>query len=257
MRLLREVTENIPQPVTPEDGWNVGHLAHQGIMLSCDGFSIKLDLDQLNVLFDFAESGDSGEIRDHDGEVVYVEVNDRTIVLSRDDDTSYPNGVVLDMPTLKEMGIEKHEAAEQEEAGNPSTEPAEEPPKDAKGDTIIPKAGETPPDEPKENTDDITEEAEPEEDEEPKAKDKPKGVDKPKIPVNPTGGPKKHEKKSTGFHITSEWRKGGKKTKEVEPKVDLSVPADIKHEKIVRILKGGTARKERTNVLPSQNKSDT
>lgn len=112
MRLIREVTENVAQPVVPEGGWNVGHLAHSGILLTCDNFSMKLDIDQLNVLFDLAEDGESGEVRDHDHNVVYVEVGDSSIILSRDGDVNYPSGIVLDLGTLKEMGIEQHDGPE-------------------------------------------------------------------------------------------------------------------------------------------------
>jgi hypothetical protein len=115
MRLLREVTEGVPQPVIPKDGWNVGHLAHHGIMLSCDGFSMRLDLEQLNLLFDYAEDGMDGELRDHAGNPVYVEVNDDTIILSRDNDKTYPSGAVLDAKTLKEMGIEQYEEEQPED----------------------------------------------------------------------------------------------------------------------------------------------
>ncbi len=109
MRLLREPTQQATQPASPEGGWNVGHLAHHGILLSCDGFSMKLDLDQLNILFDYAEDGIGGEIRDHNGKVIFVEVNDDCIILSRDDDETYPNGVVLDLDTLEKIGIEPHD----------------------------------------------------------------------------------------------------------------------------------------------------
>ncbi|MBT9137512.1 MAG: hypothetical protein DDT31_00043 [Syntrophomonadaceae bacterium] len=109
MRLLREATQQATQPASPEGGWNVGHLAHHGILLSCDGFSMKLDLDQLNILFDYAEDGIGGEIRDHNGKVIFVEVNDDCIILSRDDDETYPNGVVLDLDTLEKIGIEPHD----------------------------------------------------------------------------------------------------------------------------------------------------
>lgn len=122
MKLLREVTAaekpaEAPSagPVAPEGGWNVGHLANHGVLLSCDGFSMKLDLDQLNALFDLAEDGESGEVKDHAGSTVFVEVLDRGIVLSREGDKAYPRGVVVDLKTLKELGIEEHEAGPEEE----------------------------------------------------------------------------------------------------------------------------------------------
>ena len=119
---------NVAEPAVPEKGWNVAHLANHGMIISCDGFSLKLDLEQLNVLFDLAEDGETGEVRDHSGKAVSVEVEDDRIILSRDDDETYPNGVVLDLDTLKEMGIEQHTDAEAEvaadadEGGDPEAE---------------------------------------------------------------------------------------------------------------------------------------
>lgn len=125
MKLLREVDKKVQPPeepvsseggpVTPEGGWNVGHLANHGILLSCDGFSMKLDLDQLNALFDLAEDGESGEVKDHAGDTVFVEVLDKGIILSREGDKAYPRGVMVDLKTLKELGIEEHEAGPEEE----------------------------------------------------------------------------------------------------------------------------------------------
>lgn len=138
MKLIREVSSKVEpaeepvskegQPATPEGGWNIGHLANHGILLSCDGFSMKLDLDQLNALFDLAEDGESGEVKDHAGDVVFVEVMDDHIILSREGDEAYPQGVLLDLNVLKELGIEQHtndqaDAAEQEdEGGQPEDE---------------------------------------------------------------------------------------------------------------------------------------
>ncbi len=148
MKLLREITKaekpeeeevSSPpgaEPAVPEDGWNIGHLANHGILLSCEGFSIKLDLDQLNILFDLAEDGESGEVKDHKGDAVYVEVLDDKIVLSRQDDKTYPHGVVLDLKTLKELGIEEHEGTEEEAQpadDQPTDEPTEEEPAEGDG----------------------------------------------------------------------------------------------------------------------------
>lgn len=91
------------------DGWSVGELGPQGMILSTDGFTIRFDADTLNRFFDLAEAGQAGEIKDHRGQVVYVEPTDDGIVLSREDDPTYPNGVVLDLDVLKRVGIEQHE----------------------------------------------------------------------------------------------------------------------------------------------------
>jgi len=219
MRLLREVTENVAQPVTPEGGWNVGHLAHSGMLLSCDGFSMKLDLDQLNLLFDYAEDGESGEVRDHDGKPVYIEVNDSSIVLSRDGDKTYPTGVVLDLKTLKEMGIEQHEAARDEQPA----EPAEE---DEEGDTINPEAENEPAAEPEEELEEELEE----------------GVKRAYRRVG--------KKIKKGFRVTSGWRKGRvvssaagafKKRPKARTRMKLRIAA--KRKKVIRILKAARTRK--------------
>lgn len=110
MRLLREVTEG--EPATPLGGWNVGHLANLGMMLSCDGFSIRLDLDNLNKLFDFAEDDAFGEIRDHTGQIVGVSPTDKGLVLLPSENEDFPNGLIVDLGTLKEMGIEQYEEQE-------------------------------------------------------------------------------------------------------------------------------------------------
>lgn len=100
---------------TEPDGWSVGSLASHGLILSCDGFQLRLDLDQLNKFFDIAEDGTPGEVRDQNGHVVLVEPTDNSIVLTRVNDTVYPAGVVLDLATLKEMGIEQGESEDDDE----------------------------------------------------------------------------------------------------------------------------------------------
>lgn len=107
MRLIREVLEGAP--ITPEGGWDVGHLANLGMLLSAENFSLRLDDTNLDILFDIAESGDPGEIRDHSGRIIEVVPTEDSIILSPRNDVDFPNGIVLDMATLKEMGIEQHE----------------------------------------------------------------------------------------------------------------------------------------------------
>lgn len=122
MSLLKEVTNEVdgvePEPeveakadVGPAspDGWSVGHLANHGVILSCDGFQLRLDLAQLNLFFDIAEDGEPGEIKDERGTVVLVEPTDDSIVLTRTGDTVYPNGVTIDLDTLKDLGVEQNE----------------------------------------------------------------------------------------------------------------------------------------------------
>lgn len=125
MNLLREVNDEVegvaPVETAPligpavPDGWSVGHLAQHGMILSCDGFQLKLDIDQLHKFFDIAEDGAPGEIKDQNSKVILVEPTDDSIVLTRTGDDVYPNGVVLDLATLKEIGVEQNEAEQEED----------------------------------------------------------------------------------------------------------------------------------------------
>lgn len=113
-----------PGPVTP-DGWSLGHLANHGVILACDGFQLKMDAVQLDKFFDIAESGDIGEIKDQDGTIISVEPNSDSIILTRTNDKTYPLGVVLDLETLKDMGIEQDEQDAQDES-DPEEDPENE-----------------------------------------------------------------------------------------------------------------------------------
>ena len=125
MNLLKEVNgevEGVPVeteapddigPATP-DGWSIGHLAQHGMILSCDGFQLKLDIEELHKFFDIAEDGSPGEIKDQNSKVILVEPTDDSIVLTRTGDEVYPNGVVLDLDTLKEIGVEQDESEQAE-----------------------------------------------------------------------------------------------------------------------------------------------
>lgn len=112
MKLLKEVTAENADGVKHGE-WSVASLAHAGMIISCPGFMLRMDIDQLNDLFDIAEDGDMGTITDHEGEEVDVEVLDDGILLTREDDKTYPNGVLLDLDTLKKMGIERPEEVQE------------------------------------------------------------------------------------------------------------------------------------------------
>lgn len=117
MSLLREVLEGVP--VVPSGGWNVGHLANLGMLLSSDDFTLRLDDTNLDILFDIAESGNPGEIRDHSGRIIEVVPTQDSIILTPRNDSDFPNGIVLDTATLKEMGIEQWE---EEQENDPTSE---------------------------------------------------------------------------------------------------------------------------------------
>jgi len=150
MWLLKEITKadepvekadpaeisDAPAPVEP-DGWSIGHLANHGVLLACDGFQLKLDAKQLDKFFDIAESGDIGEIRDQSGKIVGVEPTADSIILTRVGDPVYPSGVVLDLGTLKDLGIEQDEQERQDaEDGEDDNDPAQDAPDDPADDTI-------------------------------------------------------------------------------------------------------------------------
>lgn len=105
MRLLREVDSGGLDPAIP-DGWSVGTLGNQGILLSCDGFSIKFDIDQLNKFFDLIEDGRTGDIKDHDGNAVNVNPVHNGVILTRKNDETFKNGLFVDLDTLKHLGVE-------------------------------------------------------------------------------------------------------------------------------------------------------
>lgn len=110
MPLLQEVVSGLDSPTIPNGGWDVGHLANLGVLLSCEGFNVRFDLQNLNLLFDFAEDGEIGELRDHEGRIIEVIPDARSgIVLKVRDDLEFPYGIVLDLGTLKEIGIEAYE----------------------------------------------------------------------------------------------------------------------------------------------------
>lgn len=125
MNLLKEVNDEVegtepevtaePNGPAVPDGWSIGHLGNHGMIISCDGFQAKLDIDELNKFFDIAEDGESGEIKDQNGKVILVEPTDDSIVLTRTGDEVYPSGVTLDLGTLKEMGIEQDEFEDEQE----------------------------------------------------------------------------------------------------------------------------------------------
>ena len=228
MSLLREINEQLPGPAVPEDGWNVGHLANHGILLSCDGFSMKLDIDQLNILFDLAEDGEAGEVRDHQGKVVFVEPAGDGIILTRDDDEVYPTGVKVDLKTLKEIGIEKDETEEEQPDGK--KQPADDAEAEGEDDTI---------------------DADAEEEEEGELKE---GI---KRAFRRSG-----KKIKRGFRVTSGFRKGrvvASAKSAFKPRAKARTRTKLKlaarRKKVIRVLKGKrTRRKPLSKRLVKMNK---
>lgn len=133
MNLLKEITKDEEEVKEPEkaakaadetgpatpDGWSVGQLADHGLILSCDGFQLKLDDKQLQLFYDIAEKGEPGEIHDQNGDLVLVEPTSDSIVLTRTGDAVYPNGLTIDLETLKDLGIEKGEPEDEVEVPVP------------------------------------------------------------------------------------------------------------------------------------------
>lgn len=132
-KLLKEVTgSEIEEPVDSvgpykPDGWSVGMLANQGMILSCDGFQVKFDASQLDDFFDVVESGTPGEVRDHDGKIILVEPADDGIILVRTGDKIYPQGVLIGLDDLEHLGIEHFETGEEGEDSNEPISAADQP----------------------------------------------------------------------------------------------------------------------------------
>lgn len=116
MSLLREIAEGSPK--SPAHGWNVGLLANHGVILSAHGFGLRLDGHNLDKLFDIIEDGAEGEVRDHEYNIIKVQVRDEDIVLTRLDDVAYPVGIILDLDVLAHLGVE----AVEEEIAEPELE---------------------------------------------------------------------------------------------------------------------------------------
>lgn len=122
LRLISEKQELATGPILPKGGWNVGQLAHDGIILSCDGFILKLDADNSEKFYGLIENGEDGEIKDQFNKSVFVEIGEDEIVLTRSGDKAYPNGVILDRETLKKLGIEPDFDDEGSESGSKISE---------------------------------------------------------------------------------------------------------------------------------------
>lgn len=115
MNLLRELIEF--EPIVPT-GWNVGQLANFGLLLSTRGFSIRFSIDELNKFFDVVESGEIETITVN-GQQLTVEPRDDGINLIPVGNERFPNGLILDLETLKELGVESDELDEPESEFDP------------------------------------------------------------------------------------------------------------------------------------------
>jgi hypothetical protein len=126
MSLLLEVAKVAEdEPLTPTGGWSVGDLANLGMMLSSDEFSFRLDLHNLNCLFDLVENAEDGEVRCTNGDILEVSPRENDVTIRLQDDDTFPNGLLIPLKTLKDMGIDQYE----EDAGEVAdpTEPVEQP----------------------------------------------------------------------------------------------------------------------------------
>ena len=123
MTLLLEVSEDVPYV---PDGWNVGHLANLGLILSCSGFSARLDAYNLNLMFDLIEYEQTGEIRDHDGRILEVKPSDDGVILTPRENDDFPNGILIDLTTLREIGVEREQAEQTGDLDANEADPASE-----------------------------------------------------------------------------------------------------------------------------------
>lgn len=109
MSLLEEVTS---EPIQP-DGWNIGSLGPLGVLISCKGFSVRLDPENLNSFFDFIEDEVQGEFKDTDGRTIQVFPNIVSGVrIGIKGDKVSPAGYLLNTEALRELGIEEYDLEE-------------------------------------------------------------------------------------------------------------------------------------------------
>jgi hypothetical protein len=89
------------------DGWNVAELAG-GLLLSAEGFIMQLSMDQVDKFLEILNTGVAGTVRDSNGDPVQVSSPKRDhVVLTRVNDTTYPNGIILPVDAFSELESEE------------------------------------------------------------------------------------------------------------------------------------------------------
>lgn len=113
--------ENYNIPVKPTE-WAVAEVGDYGLIITLDGFQIKLADEELMEFFDLVEAGEAGLVQTVSGYWVQVhpDADEGIVVLSFLSKSEYvnhtfPDGVVLDAEILSAIGIEIDEEIDEDE----------------------------------------------------------------------------------------------------------------------------------------------
>ena len=103
MNLFRKINEivegNSPSPHNDND-WSIGILPNKNFIISCDGFSLKLDNENFDFFLNFTKDKKSGEIRDQRKDLIFVEPTDTGVILTRQNDKVFPSGILISKKTI-------------------------------------------------------------------------------------------------------------------------------------------------------------
>ena len=103
MNLFRKINEivegNSPSPHNGND-WSIGILPNKNFIISCDGFSLKLDNENFDFFLNFTKDKKSGEIRDQRKDLIFVEPTDTGVILTRQNDKVFPSGILISKKTI-------------------------------------------------------------------------------------------------------------------------------------------------------------
>ena len=104
MNLFRKINEivvegNSPSPHNGND-WSIGILPNKNFIISCDGFSLKLDNENFDFFLNLTKDKKSGEIRDRRKDLIFVEPTDTGVILTRQNDKVFPSGILISKKTI-------------------------------------------------------------------------------------------------------------------------------------------------------------
>lgn len=97
------MSDELDAPSSSTFGWDVAHLLNLGVILSTPGFSVRLDSVQVQRLLDLIASKKSDQISDYFGKKISVSFQNEHTVLTRDEDSFFPNGIILDSSVIHDL----------------------------------------------------------------------------------------------------------------------------------------------------------
>lgn len=84
------------------DGWNVAHL-NGGLLLSADDFMVQFNKAQVDKLIVALNDATDTRIFDNAGDVIIVHPEKDHVVLTRVNDKTYPNGIILPVSVFSDF----------------------------------------------------------------------------------------------------------------------------------------------------------